>query len=333
VNVSRADLSAPDNILYGVVVLGTNQVTADDSAVTVEARRPNGMAVARYRMGERADLGNFYLLTLKLEETAPLSDPGSLLVNEALTIAVVSNGIDRAQQTFTVSERGQVKRLDFGSAPTNVLSGFELWALEHGLGGNSQDLDDDSDGLSNLAEFIAGTDPADPAGKFLLRIATTNTRPRVSFDALRAEGTGYENLARHYTLQQRPLPNGTWQTVAGYEDIIGQNQVVAYEPPRNAAPLYFRGLVWLDFAGATPSDFRLSVSRTAGVSTISFTALGPDSLGRNRYYTLEYATSLAGPWTAVPACSNILGAGQTVTQSISTTGPSHTFYRGRLEVH
>jgi len=331
VKLSRADISAPNNILYGVIVFGTNQVTSDASGFSVEARRTNGTVVARYRMGDRADLGNYYLLTLNLEEIAPLSDPGALLFNESVTIAVVSNGVDRAAQSFAISERGQVQRLDFCSLPTNILSGFELWALEHGLGANSQDLDADADGLSNLAEYIAGTDPNDPAGKFVLRIATTNARPRVSFDALHAEGNGYEGRVRHYALQQRSgISNGTWQTVPGYGDITGLNQVVAYEPPPNAAPLFFRGLVWLD--NFADGGFQLSASRNSGLATISFTALGPDSLGRRRYYTLEYKTDLAASWAAVPGCSNILGAGQTVTQSISTTGPSRTFYRGRYEL-
>ncbi len=331
VKVARADISAPDNVLYGVIVFGTNQVTPGASAFSVEARRPNGSVVARYRMGDRADLGNFYLLTLKLEEIAPLSDPASLLVNESLTIAVVSNGVDRAAQSFTVSERGQVQRLDFGSLPTNTLSGFELWAVEHGLGANSQDLDADADGLSNFAEYTAGTDPNDPAGKFVLRISTANALPRVSFDALRADGTGYEGRVRHYALQQRSaVSSGSWQTVPGYGDITGLNQVVAYDPPPNAAPLFFRGLVWLD----NPADggFQLSTSLNSGQATISFTALGPDLLGRNRYYTMEYKTDLVGQWVAVPGCSNILGAGQTVTYPISTTGPNRTYYRGRYEV-
>jgi hypothetical protein len=43
---ARADLSAPDNVLYGVIVLGTNQVTASATAFVVEARRTNGLPVA-----------------------------------------------------------------------------------------------------------------------------------------------------------------------------------------------------------------------------------------------------------------------------------------------
>ena len=39
-------------------------------------------------------------VVLKVEEMAPLSDAASLLLNEVLTIAVTSNGVEQAQQTF-----------------------------------------------------------------------------------------------------------------------------------------------------------------------------------------------------------------------------------------
>ena len=333
---ARADLSAPDNILYGNVVLGTNQVTATATDFVVEARRANGLPVARYRMGERPDAGNHYLLAIKVEEIAPLGDPASVLINDTLTIVVVSNNVEHLQQNFTVIERGQVTHLDFGALPTNVLTDFEAWASVWGLGGGSQSLDADGDGVSNYNEYVAGTNPTNSQSRFLLRIATTQTNAEVSFDAVRADGAGYAGLTRRYALERLAgLTSGTWQAVPGFADVVGSDQVVVCQTPTTSGLLFFRGKVWLESAQGAPQDeFRLLVSRTAAQMVISFTARGQDALGRNRYYTLEHSTNLlGGSWIAVPGYSNVLGSLQTVTCSVSSTGKGPDFYRGRLELH
>jgi hypothetical protein len=327
----RADVSAPDNILYGTIVLGSNQVTASSTSFVVEARRASGMPVARYRMGSKADAGNFYTLAIKVEEIAPARDSTSVLANEALTIVVANNGVVQAQQSFVVAERGQVKRLNFGEPSTNGLTGFEAWAWFWGLDPGSQDQDADADGLSNYAEYLAGTSPLSDASKFLLRIGKDLSNRRVSFDALRAEGTGFEGRTRHYALQQTTdLRTGTWEDVAGYSDVVGANQMVVYDAPGTGAPRFFRGKAWLEDVFG---DFRLAIARGAGQMTISFTARGPDDKGRDCYYTLERSPNLqAGTWVALPACSNVLGANQIVTVPVPNDGVNPGFYRGRLEL-
>ncbi len=52
-----------------------------------------------------------------------------------------------------------------------------------------------------------------------------------------------------------------------------------------------------------------------------------------RYYTLEQTTDLeAGPWSAVPGVSNVMGSFQTVTHAIPTTGTTPGFFRGKVDV-
>jgi len=327
-----ADLSAPDNILYGTVVVGTNPVTAGATGFVVEVRRTNGLPVARYRMGDRADAGNFYTLAIKLEELTPRRDASSVMVNEALTIVVVSNSVEQVQQTFTLAERGQVTRLDLGTLPTNALTGFEAWAFSLGLGLNSQDLDADGDGVPNFNEYVVGTHPTDATSKFLLRIAKAPTHARVSFDALQAEGMGYAGLNRHYALERLSNPDtGNWEPVPGYSDVVGVNQVVVHDALTTAERHFFRGRVWLQTV--VEKEFHLTVSRDAGMMMISFPTLGQDAQGRNRYYTLEHTSDLSsGFWTAVPGVSNILGNSQTVIHPISNTINAPGFYRGRLEL-
>ena len=217
--------------------------------------------------------------------------------------------------------------------PTNILTGFEAWAMALGLELNSHALDADDDRVPNCNEYVAGTNPNDPASKFLLRIARGLTNTQVSFDALRAEGTGYQGLNRHYALERlADLPAGTWEDVPGYSDLVGSNQLIVCSIPATTAPLFFRGKVWLA-QSSSAGDLRLLVSRNAGQTTVSFTALGPDPQSQNRYYTLEHTTNLvSGAWVVVPGYSNVLGAGQTVTCSVPAAGTGRGFYRGRLEL-
>ncbi len=241
-----AALHAPDTVLYGIIAFGSNQLSALDTQFTVEASA-NGFLVGQYRMGEKPDAQDFYVLSIYVEEMEPRRDLSSVLPGDALTVAVLSNGVQKAQQTFVVQERGEIRRLDFASLPpTNQLSGFALWASQRGLSSQSQAEDADGDLISNVNEYIAGTSPADPAEKFVLRASGTLPSTPVSFEARKAEGPGYEGLTRHYRLQQATnCGQADWEAVPGYEDIQGANQQITYERPANRGPAFFRGVVWL----------------------------------------------------------------------------------------
>jgi hypothetical protein len=327
-----AALHAPDNVIYGTVVLGSKQATSTDTAITVEARG-NGLLLARYRMGDNAAAGNHYMVSLRLEEQAPRGDPMSLLLGETLTISVLSNNVPQMQQSFAVAERGEIKRVDFGTVPTNAYSGFALWADHLGLGTDSQSQDADADGSSNLSEYTSGTNPRDPTDKFVLRIAGTQNGARVSFDALRTDGPGYQGLARHYGLQRvANVSSSDWQPVPGYADVVGANQEVVYQPLITSTPFFYRGVVWLGQAAA-PDQFELRVAQNAGQVIISFASLGPNEQGQNRYYTLEQSSNLvSGAWAAVSGQSNIPGTGQTITYTIPNRESGNKFYRGRVEL-
>ena len=107
--------------------------------------------------------------------------------------------------------------------------------------------DPDGDGLSNLAEFIAGTDPRSEIGNWKLEIGGSGGQIAVSFQTIAATGQGYDGLTRHYALEERAgLDNGAgWQLVPGYEDIVGSGQTVQYTTT-SGTPLVFRARVWLE---------------------------------------------------------------------------------------
>ena len=253
---SHAELSAPDNILYGTIALDGIAVLPSNTNVVVEARRTaNGPAVATYRMGDNPDAVNFYALKIPLEEQAPLDTPAtSSLITNSLFIVVREATTDRGQQTYVIPERGHVTRLDFdidpltGPPDTDTDGLPDPWEQLHFSGlGQTGGADFDGDGNENLCEYLAGTDPKSGTGYFQLLITKPAAQKIVSFFAVSTAGvTGYEGTTRHYAIEAaRNLGTGPWNPVPGYTDIIGNNTTVAYPTQQPDPAFYYRGKVWL----------------------------------------------------------------------------------------
>ena len=101
-----------------------------------------------------------------------------------------------------IATPGSTNRLD---ANLNGLP--DDWEQSHGLGPDDAPLDPDGDGLTNLAEYFAGTDPADAASHLALESIT------VTGGAIVVEFMARAGIA--YRLQARDtLTNGNWRTVA-----------------------------------------------------------------------------------------------------------------------
>ncbi len=97
-SVARATIPEPDNLLYGNIVLDGSLVTAARTDVVIEARRTtNGPAIASYRMGSDASVGNYYLLRLALESVAPVTDTNASQISDTVFITVTDGTGLRAQ--------------------------------------------------------------------------------------------------------------------------------------------------------------------------------------------------------------------------------------------
>ncbi|MBN1670861.1 MAG: fibronectin type III domain-containing protein [Kiritimatiellae bacterium] len=105
--------------------------------------------------------------------------------------------------------------------------------------------DPDGDGLSNLEEFIAGTDPVQKGSWFGVDVALETGRPVVSFPTVAASGAGYDGYTRHYALESRPVLRTLWEPVPGYADILGLGQTVACTNTAADDAVCYRGRVWL----------------------------------------------------------------------------------------
>ncbi|MBN1670555.1 MAG: fibronectin type III domain-containing protein [Kiritimatiellae bacterium] len=114
------------------------------------------------------------------------------------------------------------------------------------LGGDGEpDADPDADGLANLAEYIAGTDPRQRESRFAVDVGLAAGVIEVSFRTVAAGGTGYAGLTRHYALEARN-ETGSWLPVgAGYADIVGTGGLIRFTHSPAARTGCYRARVWL----------------------------------------------------------------------------------------
>ena len=216
--------------------------------VVIEARRlVNGPAIASYRMGSNPQIGSFYSLRLSLESLAPITGVSASQVGDTLFIVVADTSGVRSQTTYTLAERGSVQRVDFGAAVSDGDGDGlpDAWEVLH-FGNNGQNAGSvNANGRTTLQNYIAGTNPNDTNSVFRVGVALSGNNTVVSFQALRAEGTGYEGRSRYYSLEQTVDPASGWQGVLNYTNLPGNNQTISHQAPGTNSPAFYRGRVWL----------------------------------------------------------------------------------------
>jgi hypothetical protein len=119
----------------------------------------------------------------------------------------------------------------------------DSWETEHfaSLDTANSSTDTDQNGISDLNEFLAGTNPMDANDYPAIEIRAASAGATLSFEARQAVGTGYENRVRYYTLKQcEDLASGIWTSVSGQEDIPAANQVVNYAASPDNPHLFYR---------------------------------------------------------------------------------------------
>lgn len=115
---------------------------------------------------------------------------------------------------------------------------------------NDANGDADGDGMSNLQEYIAGTEAGDPERFFSVRMVVARSAAVVTVPTIQAGGSGYEGRTRYYALETfRPVPGGgEWALVPGYERVPGTGKALVHTMPLGelAQPGVFRARTWLE---------------------------------------------------------------------------------------
>jgi hypothetical protein len=156
-----------------------------------------------------------------------------------------------------VGESAGAQRVDFGSSvPDADADGLpDAWELAHFPGLTQGPNSPGANGQTLQQNFVAGTDPNDPNSGFRLNITQVGNESRVSFLALRAEGPGYAGMTRLYSLETAADPSPTaWTGVSSVTDVAGNNQTVIHSASGGSGPVFFRGRITLQSAGATQGD-------------------------------------------------------------------------------
>jgi hypothetical protein len=204
-----------------------------------------GTPLASYRMTSDPRGQEFYALSLERNTEPPLDSLASS-TGDAILIVLLDKGVAVEQRQVVLPAAGESVRLDLG--PGLDLDGNGVpddWEQLNSAGDLASDLD--GDGQSKLAEYLAGTNPADGSSAFRLVVVQTSEGPRVSFLARRAQGIGYGGRARYYTLEQRAsVATGAWEPLSNYVRLPGNDQWVVYAPPLSNPSAFYRARVWLE---------------------------------------------------------------------------------------
>ena len=106
--------------------------------------------------------------------------------------------------------------------------------------------DPDNDGMPTWQEYIAGTNPTNPASVFSVNVTLRDGQELVTVPTTMATPQD-EGLKRSYSLESctnlaNPL---SWQPIPGWTNIQGLGQMITYTNLAGSSNLFFRGKVWL----------------------------------------------------------------------------------------
>lgn len=229
----HAGIPEPDTVLFGSIALDGQYITATNTTVSVELRAaPDGPAVRAYRMGASARAGNFYVLRARAESAPPLLQPGSLALGSTVHVVVRDASGVRESKTHVLTERGGFVRLDFGDVDTDgdgMSDAFELTHFGSATGGNPT-LDADSDGRSNLREFLDDTNPLLADGRHPADLSPSNDAISI------AEVTAYTlawQLGEQWPVEPKVIPVD-YVTRAGALWKGGETYLFDNDPATNA---------------------------------------------------------------------------------------------------
>jgi len=97
--------------------------------------------------------------------------------------------------------------------------------------------------MSDVAEFVAGTDPLDEGSRVQCSVFNVQDGVKMELQTIVASEEWYEGVARYYSLERADSPAGPWSPVEGEQDVPASAGVI--DRTDSDAGGYYRVLVEL----------------------------------------------------------------------------------------
>lgn len=313
---SPALLPEPANIYYGLARdLWGKPLTSADRAVVIVRRNATNEIARTDVFGAGPGQPNFVLrIPLDNGVGAPYS-PAAALAGDAVTLVVLINGVEHPAYSVAppIGSRATVRQLDIMANDDldrdGMSDSWERWYV--GSTCAQPDRDDDGDGQTNLAEFIAGTDPL--ASDSVTRIEVIPTRPHQAV-------LNWIHLAdTDDVLEWTDSPFHPFEPVPD-ESLSGVNRNVVNTSDRIVS--MFR----LQSFGPDGPALRARVLEISPVQPNKVTVECERMPGRQ--YTLLWSTNMVQPFVPVPA-NRISGINRSV---VEVPADRPTFFRLQVEL-
>jgi hypothetical protein len=168
--IANASIPEPDHLLYGTVSFDDQLLTAANSNVSIVLEF-NGNEVASYTLGTNPQVQDRYLIEVPITATTTIGEQ-NFRPGDVLQVLYRSGSVSRTAGEMVIAARGTITELNLAvsSEDTSVIvvpndqdgdgipDSVELAQGLDPFDPNDAALDKDGDGISNIEEFIAGSD-------------------------------------------------------------------------------------------------------------------------------------------------------------------------------
>ena len=260
---AAANFPLGTHLVKGTLKDWQNKVLTSSAAVTIQAVATNGTVIASTTVANPSADGYNFLLQIPLSTKA--TDSTAAVGDKLNCVLIHEEGLSLAATPLTVGEANAVSSLALefvnmksytkdgvtANVPAEYVDTIAAWMEAYEMEGEYDPFADyDSDGVSNYAEYRAGTSPFDPSDKLAITAysAPQNALHSISFEYVGGQVYGVSTTAS--------LTNPKWatQSVKKSETDVDHEQVMLSDDEEDVgtATIYV-----VPAEGATSQFFRL----------------------------------------------------------------------------